>query len=163
MIDVGGSQQMSTYFEKFGLIFMVQRGLTITLCAQAEILAGDLSLKGDPQSQVGSQPVAKCDVHKCRSGSWRCAQRCSWDRRLCTPPANRAMSGVHNGTHRIGCCAHCQLIMQWPVCTNLLQRQAIVHTSQTCYERCACAQGISGCVHRQTSVRRTVCTMALRG
>src|SRR5260370_1436184 len=66
----------------------------------------------------------------------RCAQIYSSDGLLCTP-ANRAMSSVHKGAQGICGCAHRQPIMRRSVCTNLFQRRAIVHTSQSCYEWCA--------------------------
>jgi hypothetical protein len=73
-------------------------------------------------------------------------------RRLCTPPDNHAIGGVHKGAQGIAGCAHCQTIMRRPVCTNLLQQRAIVHTSQLCDERCA----------QRRSRDRRLCTPAKR-
>ncbi len=72
----------------------------------------------------------------------QCAQGCSGNWQLCTPPANYAMTGVHKSTPAMGYCAH-QPDVLWAVRTRVLRELAVVHTaSQSCYEQCA--QGCSG-------------------
>jgi hypothetical protein len=180
--------------KKFSLNFTAQRGPHYCSVCTSRNTRRDPSYRGEPANRR---------VRRAQMPLWElgdCAQIYSSGGLLCTP-VNRATSGVHKGTQGIaGCahrpanhaigsvhkgaqgtagCAHRQTIVRRLVCTNLLQRWAIVHTSQTYYEWCAqrcsgdsrlctpldnhaigsvhkCARGIGGCAHQPNVLRSDV-------
>jgi hypothetical protein len=107
----------------------------VTRCAQIYSSGGLLCTPAN---------CATSSVHKCARGIGGCAHR----------PANRAIGSVHKGAQGTAGCAHRQTIVRRLVCTNLLQWWAIVHTSQSCNERCA--QMRSGDRRLCTPARRTM-------
>jgi hypothetical protein len=103
MINVGGTQQMSAYFEKFNLDFTAQRGPHYCSVCTSRNTHGDPSLKAAiPNGEPANRRV-------------QCAQMPLWELGVCTA-ANRATSGVHKCIRGIGCCAQ-RRSGNWLLCT----------------------------------------------